>query len=175
MIRDEIDNDPDLRRQFLSGLLIGGTVQTLPDKDVGGSFQNVPLSRTDTETSCVVAFNSYAADPPPDPVMHNVFGHDAPGTVAACTNPAALGGGAGALKPYLPFGVTGVTVTTPYIQVPDALRAVCASGNGMTYLAISPTTAAGDPRNVEAAVTNSGFWGLHLTESTSRRGTSSIW
>lgn len=164
LIRDELDDAPDLRRQFVSGLLIGGTVQTLPGEDVGGSFRNVPLCRTRTQRSCVVAFNSYTANPPPDPAVHTVFGHDRPGTVAACTNPAALRGGTGELKPFLVSGVAGVTVSTPYIQVPNAMRAVCASRNGMTYLAMSSTTAAGDPRNVDGALTNAGFWGLHLSE-----------
>jgi hypothetical protein len=35
----------------------------------------------------------------------------------------------------------------------------------MTYLAMSPTSAPGDQRGVEGAVTNVGFWGLHLMES----------
>jgi len=170
LIRDELDNDPELRRQFISGFLIGGTVQTRPGSDVGGSFENVPLCRRYAQTSCVIAFNSYAANPPPDPAAYPVFGHDEPGTVAACTNPAELGGGAGELKPYLLSGVTGVTVTTPYIQLPDAVRGVCASGNGMTYLAMAPTTAPGDPRKVEEALTNTGFWGLHLMESNLTQG-----
>jgi hypothetical protein len=92
LIRDELDNDRALRRQFVSGLLIGGTVQTLPGSDVGGSFEQVPLCRSDTQTSCVVAFNSYAANPAPDPATYPVFGHDRPGTVAACTTPRPSAG-----------------------------------------------------------------------------------
>jgi hypothetical protein len=175
LIRDELDDDPGLRQRFISGLLIGGTVQTPRGEDVGGSFETVPLCRTETQRSCVIAFNSYAGDPPPDPAIHNVFGHDGPDTVAACTNPAALGGGAGELTPYLPSAlpsvtVAGVTVTTPYVQVPHAISAVCTSGGGMTYLAMSPSTEPGDPRNVEQAVTNSGFWGLHLMETNLTQG-----
>jgi hypothetical protein len=40
----------------------------------------------------------------------------------------------------------------------------------MTYLAMSPTSAPGDQRAVEGAVTNIGFWGLHLTESNLTQG-----
>lgn len=85
-------------------------------------------------------------------------------------NPAALRGGAGDLTPYLLSGVTGDTVTTPYVQLPHAVHAFCARGNGMTYLAMSSTTAPGDPRNVDGAVTNAGFWGLHLMESNLTQG-----
>jgi hypothetical protein len=35
----------------------------------------------------------------------------------------------------------------------------------MTYLAMSPTSATGDQLDVKGAVTNLGFWGLHLMES----------
>ena len=170
LIRDEIDNDRHLRRQFISGLLIGGTVQTRPGRDIGGSFKHVPLCRSDTQTSCVIAYNSYAAKPAPDPATYPVFGHDGRGTVAACTNPAALRGGTGGLKPYLLSGTVGISVTTPYVQLPRALRARCAHRNGMTYLAMSSRSEPGDPRNVEAAVTNVGFWGLHLMESNLTQG-----
>jgi len=170
LIRDELDNDRRLRRRLVSGLLIGGTVQTRPGRDVGGSFKHVPLCRSTTHTSCVIAYNSYAANPAPDPAAYPVFGHDGTRTVAACTNPAALRGGTGDLKPYLLSGTVGVAVTTPYVQLPHALRARCAHGNGMTYLAISPTSAPGDQRRVEGAVTNVGFWGLHLMESNLTQG-----
>jgi Protein of unknown function (DUF3089) len=170
LIRDELDNDRHMRRRLISGLLIGGTVQTRPGRDVGGSFKHVPLCRSTTQTSCVIAYNSYAANPAPDPATYPVFGHDGRRTVAACTNPAALRGGTGELKPYLLSGTIGVPVTTPYVQVPHALRARCAHGNGMTYLAMSPTSAPGDQRDVEGAVTNIGFWGLHLMESNLTQG-----
>jgi len=170
LIRDELDNDRRLRRRLISALLIGGTVQTRPGKDVGGSFKHVSLCRSATQKSCVIAYNSYAANPAPDPLTYPVFGHDGHRTVAACTNPAALRGGAGALKSYLLSGTTGVTVTTPYVQLPHALQARCAHGNGMTYLAMSPTSAPGDQRDVEGAVTNIGFWGLHLMESNLTQG-----
>lgn len=42
LVREELDNDRRLRRQFISGLLIGGTVQTRPGSDVGGSFKHGP-------------------------------------------------------------------------------------------------------------------------------------
>ena len=64
-----------------------------------------------------------ATPPTPAPATYSVFGHDRPGTVATCTNPAALRGGAGDLTPYLLSGVTGDTVTTPYVQLPHAVRA----------------------------------------------------
>jgi hypothetical protein len=84
--------------------------------------------------------------------------------------PRPSAGAQGALKPYLLSRTTGVTVTTPYVQLPHALQARCAHGNGMTYLAMSPTSAPGDQRDVEGAVTNIGFWGLHLMESNLTQG-----
>ena len=171
LTREELDDqNAALRDQFVSGLLIGGMVQVPPDNDVGGSFETIPLCRMDNQTACVIAYNSYAADPPPDPAVHITFGHDGQATVAACTNPAALGGGEGVLDPYVTGGVAGVTATTPYLRTPDAMRAECASANGITYLALSSATGPGDVRSVEEALTNVGFWGLHLTESNLTQG-----
>ena len=69
-------------------------------KDVGGSFQHLPLCRQPSQVNCVVTYVSFRATSPPP--ANTRFGKvTEPGMVAACTNPAALGGGSAALHAYL--------------------------------------------------------------------------
>jgi hypothetical protein len=131
--------------------------------DEATSSRNDPTAEATTSTPAERSspFSGYRSE---------TYANDGQGTVAACTNPAALGGGEGVLDPYVTGGVAGVTATTPYLRTPDAMRAECASANGITYLGLSSATGPGDVRSVEEALTNVGFWGLHLTESNLTQG-----
>ena len=148
----------------MSALLIGGFTQVPPGQDVGGTFKTIPLCRSAQQTGCVVAYNSFGADPGDAGAM---FGGTQDGLTGACTNPAALPGGSGVLVPDVadPSKVTGIApVTTPFARFPDAIQATCRSDATRTYLEISAVGAPGDPRDVSALVTNVPGWGLHLTE-----------
>ena len=165
LLTDEFDNDADMRSRLVSALLIGADVKVPAGNDVGGTFQNIPLCRSTGQTGCVVTYNSYGTNPPPDPGA--LFGRPGNGLVAACVNPAALGGGSGTLKPYLGkerAAAAGADVTTKLVSLPDAISAECLSENGMTFLGITAATQPGDARDVTKAVTNDSGWGLHTSD-----------
>jgi hypothetical protein len=99
LIRREIDGKAPQAR-LVSAILIGATLSVPRGKDVGGSFERVPLCRTAGQTGCVVTYVSFRATSPPPPNAR--FGRvAAAGMEAACTNPAALGGGSADLDGYL--------------------------------------------------------------------------
>jgi len=166
LMTDSFDNDADMRARLASALLIGGSVKVPAGKDVGGTFQNIPLCRSDGQTGCVVTYNSYGTAPPPE--AGALFGQKQGDLVAACVNPAALGGGSAILQPYLGkamAGPIGDTVATRIVSLPDAISAECLSQDGMTFLGITAATQPGDARDVTKAVTNAaGGWGLHTSD-----------
>jgi hypothetical protein len=99
LIREEIDGKP-IQSKMLSAILLGTVIAVPKGKDVGGSFQHVPLCHSATELGCVITFASYRSTIPPP--ANTLFGRvPDPSMEAACTNPAALGGGSGELHAYL--------------------------------------------------------------------------
>lgn len=161
LLHYEVDGNPAVRSKLVSALLIGGYPTVAPGSDVGGSFQNIPACRSITETGCVIGYNSYYGVPGPD----SQFGH--PGATTLCTNPAALGGGSGALDPiFVPAGNSpaGPPVTTPYLEYPGLYTASCQSAAGATWLQVVPAPLTpGDPR---ARLTDriGVVWGLHADD-----------
>ena len=107
LIRKEIDGKP-IQSRMVSAILLGTIIAVPKGKDVGGSFQHVPLCHSASQTGCVITFASFRSTIPPP--ANTLFGKvpDAD-MVAACTNPAALGGGSGELHAYL--DKTGRTIT----------------------------------------------------------------
>jgi hypothetical protein len=104
---------------------------------------------------------------------------------AACTNPAALGGGRGQLQAYLlaaageivssaappPQWVTSAeTITTPFVSVPGLLSAQCVSNENGSYLEVTVHGDPHDPRtdDISGDVLTAGkvnpSWGLHLID-----------
>lgn len=146
LLQEEIDDDEALRRQLVSALLIGPTGRvTVPEGEaVGGTFENLPLCTTEDETGCVVAFDSYGADRPPDDTAA-----DFPdGQVTACVNPADLSGAEARLAGGY-FGRTVPGVTTLFELIEDHYTAACAeSPDGVPYLAIAADPAPGDTREL---------------------------
>jgi hypothetical protein len=153
-------------------------------KDVGGSFQHVPLCRSASQIGCVITFASFRSTIPPP--ANTLFGKvpDA-GMEAACTNPAALGGGSGELHAYLDTGgrtITAATaakpwvtpekpIDTPWVSVPGLLTAKCTSNdNASGYLEVTVNGNPSDPRvddiggDLGAAPNVLANWGLHLVD-----------
>jgi hypothetical protein len=174
LIKDDIDNKPDVRKHLVSALLLGGNVTVPIGKDVGGSFQNIPACRSTTQTGCVVAYSSFLNTPPKDTLFGRVPGSTT--LQVLCTNPANLmAGGSGTLKPYFsttPFPgqigmVSGKTPTapTPWVTTPDLYTAQCQTLAGATVLHVQVVRAMGDTRT---AVTESAgpTLGLHLFDVT---------
>jgi hypothetical protein len=183
LIRNEIDGKP-VQSRLISALLLGTSLPVPKGKDVGGAFQHVPLCRSATATGCVITYASFRSTvPPPD---NSRFGRvQGENMVSACTNPAALGGGSGALHSYLSSGGASITgsssaprawttpatpIDTPFVSVPGLLTAQCVSNSKGSYLEVTVHGNPGDPRtddivgDVMANGAVNASWGLHLID-----------
>ncbi|MGC1303358.1 MAG: DUF3089 domain-containing protein [Caulobacteraceae bacterium] len=184
LVKREIDGKP-VQGRVLSVILAGYRLQVPVGKDVGGDFQSIPLCHANGQIGCAINIASYRADSPP-PAWGKIFAVSAgPGLEAACTNPAALGGGSGPMHAYLASGVEKVTadgaepgpwthppqpIATPFVEVPGLISAECRSDNDHHYLAI---TLHPDPKGARTnAITGDVVvkgqvlkdWGLHLVD-----------
>jgi hypothetical protein len=180
LVANKFDKDATLRKQLISALLIGGGISVPEGKDVGGSFQNVPLCTKVGQTGCVIAYNSFAKDSPPDPAT-SLFGRpSAAGMMNACTNPLTLSGNTGrykgsyspvnfvtaAFKPNFPM-TTVPDVTTPVTMVRDLFNGDCVNENGFSYLQIRPDQTSDDKRPIPPyrnTLTESLGFGLHVAD-----------
>lgn len=182
LIREEIDGKT-VQARMVSAILPGATIAVPRGKDLGGAFQHVPLCRAPSQTGCFIAYSSFRSTMPPP--ANTRFGKVAdPNMAAACTNPAALGGGRGELHAYLPTDGATITGTippkpwvspaqkidTPWVSLPGLLTAQCSTNDNATYLEI---TVYGDPggRRTDSIAGNVGGnanpqadWGLHLVD-----------
>jgi hypothetical protein len=183
LIRKEIDGKP-IQSKMVSAILLGTTIGVPKGKDVGGSFQHVPLCRSATQTGCVITFASFRSTIPPP--ANTLFGKVPDAAMeAACTNPAALGGGSGELHAYLDRSGRTITaaappkvwvtpekpIDTPWVSVPGLLTAKCASNdNASGYLEVTVNGNPSDPR-IDDISGDLGVppnvlanWGLHLVD-----------
>ena len=132
-----------------------------------------------------VSFRS-TTPPPADSRFGRVTGE---GMEAACTNPAALAGGRGALHAYLTTVGTGLipsrsaswvtpaaAIDTPFVSVPGLLTAQCLSNDQGAYLEVTVHGDASDPRtdDIVGDVVSNGkalpSWGLHLIDMQAAMG-----
>jgi hypothetical protein len=168
LLRGEIDDNPALRSRMVLAIILGGNVQVPDGRTVGGSFKHIPECTSTHETSCVIAYSSFAATPPRDAL----FGRPGAGVSlqsgqtqksgvhVVCTNPADLGSASAApLTPYFfatkrQAAETGVS----WVTYPGLYTAKCMSKAGANWLQIS--SAPGDPRPVVKAALGP-TWGLH--------------
>ena len=163
LIREEIDRKPAVRKRLVSALLLGGNVTVRKRSAVGGDFRNVPACRSATQLGCVVAYSTFGTAPPADSLFGRVNGifsqvnsADASRLEVLCTNPAALGGGSGALRTYIPTtpfpGTVGVgvaleigplpSVSTPWVAAPSDYRGRCVRSGGANVLRIATASGA---------------------------------
>jgi hypothetical protein len=185
LIREEIEGKA-IQRQIVSALVIGITVEVPRGKTSGGTFKTMKLCGSTTQTGCIVSYVSFrSAVPPPDGALFGRTGR--PGTEAACTNPASLGGGSGPLDSRFGRGpgrdgviqtIGGQTswvtpprlIATPFVAVPGLLIAQCVSNEHGSYLEVTVNADARDPRTDEIPgdVMNAGkvagIWGLHAID-----------
>jgi hypothetical protein len=173
LLRNEIDGKP-VQSQIVSALLLGTNVAVPKGKDVGGAFKNLPLCRAANQTGCVISYVSFRSTiPPPE---GSRFGRVADaGMEAACTNPAALGGGRASLHAYLSTAThewvsPPAKIATPFVSLPRMLTAGCVSNDKGSYLEITvnanPKDARADdiPGDVMAGGKPNPSWGLHLID-----------
>ncbi len=175
LLHDEFDGDPTMRAQLVSAMLIGGFTSVPIGADVGGTLQNIPACRSTSQTGCVIGYNSVTVG---DDASAQRWGSAAvdrwnqsdPGNLTKlCTNPANLAGGSGPLLPVVPNQGTfapGVTVDTPFVELPDAFTAECVTKDRLTTLQMgaSPTASGGDVRQVARLIEPVPGWGLHINE-----------
>jgi DUF3089 family protein len=182
LIRREIDGKP-VQARLVSAVLLGATLSVPRGKDVGGSFQHIPLCHSGSQTGCLVTYVSFRSTTPPP--ANTLFGKVTdPAMAAACTNPAALGGGSGELHAYLstdgrtivgtsppkPWVVPERPVETPWTSVPGLLTARCTANEHATYLEVTVHGNPSDPRtdDITGDITANGQvlanWGLHLID-----------
>jgi len=182
LIAREIDGKP-VQAKVISAILMGTSLQVPKGADVGGSFKTIPLCHSSSQLGCVIAFASFRADSPPPP--NSRFGQPRGDTVAACVNPAALGGGSGWLNSYLANGsIAGAAsapapawtnppqpVNTTFVEVPGLLSAQCVADEHGDYLAITLHPTPGGARTNQIAgdvVVGTVIlkdWGLHLIDA----------
>jgi hypothetical protein len=180
LLSSEIDPNPKLRRRLVSALLLGGNVTVAAGRDSGGDFQNIRACRRRDQTGCVVAYSTFDQPPPPNSLFGRVGGGvsartgEGTGLEVLCVNPAAPGGGTGALDPYsrttpVPGTIGAITgqlpsAPTPWVRYPRLYTAKCESENGATWLQITDIGGPTDPRvRIQNSVLGP-TWGLHLAD-----------
>jgi hypothetical protein len=178
LLREQIDPNPTERSRLVSALLLGGPSAlggvTVPQgQDVGGSFQNVPACRSESQVGCVVAFSTFNAPVPPN----SGFGRTSlPGQQILCTNPASLAGGSAPLKtifptqPFAPGTVIGALTTavgftlpavpTPWVEVDGEFSGGCSTADNASVLQITGVPGAPQLHPLPDAT-----WGLHLLDA----------
>ena len=146
LLQEEVDDSPAMRGRLISALLVGptGRLRVPEGEVVGGTFENIPLCTSATETGCAVGFDSYAASEPPDrvdPVED--------GTVRACVSPTQLVDGDDRLQAGY-FGVSVPGVQTATEVIPDHYTAECTvTAEGQVYLSIAAAPRPGDTRDID--------------------------
>ncbi len=173
LIAKDIDSKPSVRKRLVSAILLGGNVLVKRGSGIGGDFKHVPACRSARQLGCVIAFSTFDT-----PVLaDSKFGRTtAAGDEVLCTNPAALGGGAGTTDPIFPsapfapgttialgLGVLGLTQPHPntvWLSEPGAYRARCVDSGGADVLQVTPLHGA-----QRANPAPDGTWGLHLLDA----------
>jgi len=170
LLSSQVDRDPTLRSRMVSAIILGGNVTVASGRSVGGTFANIAACSSTTQTGCVIAYSSFPSEPPSD----SLFGIPGQGVSiqsgqlagkgvsVACVNPAALGGGAGALLPYFP-SASSAAVATPWVSFPALYTASCKHSGNATWLQIADIGSSADrrPRITEA---DGPLWGYHTED-----------
>lgn len=177
LIRREIDGKP-VQSRLVSAIIVGDQIAVPRNKDVGGTFQHLPLCRAAGQVGCIITFVSFRSTVAPP--ANSYFGRvERADQVAGCTNPAALGGGKSELRAYLDVTGAGLgsqvltkpwttperPIGTPWVALPGLLSAVCKSNEHASgYLEITVHGNPADPRVDDIVGDLSPEWGLHLVE-----------
>jgi hypothetical protein len=181
VIAKEIDGKP-VQAKLISAILMGTRLPIDKGKDTG-LFKSIPLCKAAGQTGCVIAYASFRDTIPPP--ANSLFGKvPNEGQIAACANPASLGGGKGEFHSYLSNGaqITNsgankqwvkdkANPPTPFVSVPGLLSGQCVEKNGFSYLEVHVNAVPADPRadDINGDVVTAGqvnaSWGLHLIDA----------
>jgi hypothetical protein len=181
LIAQDVDPKPAVRQLLVSAILLGGNVVVKRGRDIGGDFKHIPACHSASQLGCVIAFSTFDAPPPANtlfglPVSNELQRLNNPRLQVLCTNPAALGGGSGALNPISPSAPfapgTLIAVGNALLHVsfpqpptvwwtaPAAYSARCETSNGATVLQIRALRGAPTPTPAPTPA-----WGLHLLDA----------
>jgi len=166
LLAEEVDGKEDQRR-LVSAILLGTSVQVPEGKEVGGTFQHIPLCGKPEQTGCLIAYSSYLADPAPGPDA--IFGAaQGPGMKNACVNPAALLKHA-TLDTELPaVGEVAAVLGTNLVENPGVIQGTCTTTGNRTYLAITVQNTDSRAQRLAGALTTLETqrpgWGLHVVD-----------
>ena len=165
LMRNEIDGHRTVRKRLVSALLLGANVAVRKGSGIGGDFRHIGACRTAAQTGCVVAYSTFNTPVPADAAFGRLAGSGPTANPAApadqevlCTNPAALGGGAGTLDPIFPV-VTESGPRTVWTVAPGSYRARCSSAGGARVLQVS--SLGGAPVLKPSPLPS---WGLHTVD-----------
>jgi hypothetical protein len=187
LIKEQIDANAALRKRLVSAILLGGNVLVPRGRIVGGTFDHVPACESDAETGCVIAYSSFATEPPANayfgrpgsPLLEG--GLTPSGMRVLCVNPTlqTQDGSAGELLPYAPTtqspaqsgaSSTAPIAPTPWVEETDLATAQCEHRNGASWLQISTVTATEavlEERTERQEVPAEALgpeWGLHVDD-----------
>jgi hypothetical protein len=186
LVKQQFDPNPMLRKQLVSAVLLGGNVLVPEGQTEGVTFQHVPACTAATDVGCVIAYSSFAKEPPENaffgrpgsPLLEG--GTVPPGSQVLCVNPTILSqdGGTGSLLTYAPTtpfpgtlgeGSPTPTASTPWVEAPGLYTAQCKNENGASWLQVTLSGAIGEAvqkelgeRNELAEELVGPEWGLHL-------------
>ena len=184
LLRYAVDDRPAVLSRLVSAIILGGNVTVPVGVTVGGSFAHIPACTSSTETNCVVAYSSFEQTPPAGsffgrpglgvsfmlPVLPGRSAPPTTGMKVLCVNPAAPGGGSGALQPYFPSsrvaagtaspGGEGRQAATAWVTYPGLYTGRCQEADGASWLQVSAPVTPGDTRPVVPQVLGP-LWGLH--------------
>ena len=157
----------------MSALLLGGNFTVARGQDSGGDLHRMRACRSGAQLGCVIAFSAFNGPVPADAI----FGRTAePGREVLCTNPAALAGGDGTLRPVYPrepfapgttlaaateaVGMPRPTASATWLAFPGSFSGRCVSEGGASVLQVTPA-----PGGPELAPVPAASWGLHLADA----------
>jgi Protein of unknown function (DUF3089) len=174
LLQTQVDPSPSLRKRMVTAILLGGNVQVPTGRLVGGTFRNIPACSAAGQTRCVIAYSSFGSPPP----ANSLFGRAGTGVSllsgqggagseqVVCVNPVNFSSRVATLQPFFVSATartTGVRVLTPWVTFPSLYTAQCRQSGGASWLQVTATPVATDPRpTVSASLGPS--WGYHLDD-----------
>jgi hypothetical protein len=165
LLKQLVDDNPALRSRLVLAIILGANVVVADGSREGGSFSHIPACSSKGEAGCVIAYSSFAGQPP----ATSLFGRPGQGVSllsdqlattgvhVVCVNPAAIGGGSAVLDPFFP---TEGLIAGPWVEYPDLYAASCETGGGATYLQVTKISGASDRRRVVTEPSGPD-WGYH--------------
>ncbi|MBV8464844.1 MAG: DUF3089 domain-containing protein [Burkholderiales bacterium] len=176
LMQETLDGKPE-QSLLVAAIIPGYGVEVPKGKDIGGTFQHIPLCSKTDQMGCVISYATFRAETPPPPSAH--FGRtQTEGMEVACVDPTTLT--TGALDMRLPtehmagdstsaaWATLAASVKTPFYALPGVASVQCVHDAHGSYLALSNLPrATGDirPTDLPGDVVVRGnvlySWGLH--------------